>query len=56
VGFPIPSPLSFLSAEKKTEKQKGILVLETQRRTGMTEFGKNKTFLFEDYELSTFIT
>lgn len=48
--------MSFLSAEKKTEKRKGILILETQRRTGMTEFGKKNPFLFEDDELSTFIT
>lgn len=27
------------------------MVLETQRKTGMTEFGKRKPFLFEDYEL-----
>lgn len=49
-GFPrsrTPSPLSFLSAEKKTEKQKGIFIFETPRRMGMTEFGKNHPFLFQ---------
>lgn len=49
-GFPrsrTPSPLSFLSAEKKTEKHKGIFFFETPRRMGMTEFGKNHPFLFQ---------
>lgn len=46
----------YLKRRKKMEKQKWILVFGTQRRTGMTEFGKKKTFLFEDHELATFIT